>query len=394
MRIEDLKIEPIASGTEVSALLGERRLWFRLPGEMGPASPGDAFLLAGLIPAMTEGGRFELSDDFRVSPKLHAALPKLQDILVAWSTGLQHVDVVARVGIREPGESHCPPEGVASTFSGGVDSLYTMLRHKERITHLIHIDGFEFAAGAPEFAAVSSDLEKLAGRHEKQLLTVATNAVLLAREMKIGRDLYYGSCLASVAHLLGFKEVFIPSSHDYRDLQPSSSNPLIDLIWVSEHVSLLHDGCEASRYEKVAYLVEHHPETLRKLKVCWYRHDVNCCRCNKCLRTMVALELLGFDSPSFPEPLRPGTIRRARFEGATGLTNFAETLEIARESGRTSLVRAMALAHANTDLPAALKSTLWALDDVLLGGRLGRRHSRWRARKDAARDNWFNVRSK
>ncbi len=35
--------------------------------------------------------------------------------------------------------------GIACFFSGGVDSFYTLLKHREEITHIIFVHGFDIA---------------------------------------------------------------------------------------------------------------------------------------------------------------------------------------------------------------------------------------------------------
>ena len=51
----------------------------------------------------------------------------------------------------------------------------------------------------------------------------------------------------------------------------------------------------------------------RHLRVCWknYGRRDNCCRCEKCLRTMLMLDLLGKLGPFEAFPLRQQLFRRA-----------------------------------------------------------------------------------
>jgi hypothetical protein len=107
---------------------------------------------------------------------------------------------------------------------------------------------------------------------------------------------YHGAALASVAHLLAarFCTVYVPASQTYAYLGPLGSHPLLDPRWSSESVELVHDGCEASRIEKIEHVAAE-PAARHWLRVCWENRggEYNCGRCEKCLRTMVAMDALG-----------------------------------------------------------------------------------------------------
>src|SRR5262249_10973275 len=64
--------------------------------------------------------------------------------------------------------------------------------------------------------------------------------------------------------------------------------------WSSETTELVHDGCEATRIEK-ARRIATSPVALSSLRVCWENRDgaYNCGRCEKCLRTMINLLVVG-----------------------------------------------------------------------------------------------------
>jgi hypothetical protein len=56
---------------------------------------------------------------------------------------------------------------------------------------------------------------------------------------------------------------------------------------------VVHDGASFTRIERTA-LVAQFEEALNVLHVCWQDHSLgNCSHCEKCLRTMAALDLLG-----------------------------------------------------------------------------------------------------
>ena len=62
----------------------------------------------------------------------------------------------------------------------------------------------------------------------------------------------------------------------------------------TEHTELVDEGGRFSRVERTAQIATH-PQVQRSLRVCWRNPGgaYNCGRCNKCLLTMVPLEVLG-----------------------------------------------------------------------------------------------------
>jgi hypothetical protein len=107
---------------------------------------------------------------------------------------------------------------------------------------------------------------------------------------------YHGSALATVALLLSprFHKVYIPGTLTYAHLVPLGSHPILDPLWSTEDVSIVHDGCEAARLDKIAEIASS-ATACRWLRVCWIDEGgaYNCGRCEKCLRTMVAMKALG-----------------------------------------------------------------------------------------------------
>jgi hypothetical protein len=118
-------------------------------------------------------------------------------------------------------------------------------------------------------------------------------------------SLSHGAVLASVALLLAskFSRVYIPSSLSYDSMFPYGSHPDLDYRWSTELVEVIHDGYELNRFEKTEF-VARSSLALRNLRVCNNVNDshYNCGYCEKCLRTMVALEILGVIPRMAPFP--------------------------------------------------------------------------------------------
>ena len=112
------------------------------------------------------------------------------------------------------------------------------------------------------------------------------------------------SCVLSLQG--GVKRYYIPSGCSYQgikdygdaahhnDLATACDSYLIPLIQ-TERIELIVDGCQRRRVDKIADMTDW--DIARKyLNVCLVQKGAdtsNCGRCSKCLRTMLALEILG-----------------------------------------------------------------------------------------------------
>jgi hypothetical protein len=147
------------------------------------------------------------------------------------------------------------------------------------------------------------------------------------------------TALGAVALLLSplFSRVYIPSSHDYSQLVPWGTHPLVDPLWSTDDLEVVHDGCEATRLEKTA-LIASHDVALRHLWVCWGGR-FNCGDCNKCQRTILALQALGAldRCTTFRRgPFRPAEAARIPFYGDLAATTcyIEEIIEFLDASGK------------------------------------------------------------
>jgi hypothetical protein len=106
---------------------------------------------------------------------------------------------------------------------------------------------------------------------------------------------------------------------------------------------MVHHGRGALRWQKLERLAQE-PGALGILRVCWQDKGFNCGRCEKCLRTMVLLRILGLDSPNFPvlDDLRAieQLVTRDRSEAAFN----REALALAKERGDQAVAAALASA--------------------------------------------------
>jgi hypothetical protein len=283
------------------------------------AADGDAFVAPLLMLAMAQ--RERLVVEAPVSSALLKRLPTISDIYRAWFPGLTPVEVQAPASAP----TARPDGGGGLFFSGGVDSFYSLLKarasHERPVTHLMLVLGFDVRQRNPVlFDKIARRVADVALQADRHLLVVETNIRQLSDPI-VGWHFYHGAAMAGVALALGgvLERALIASWCAYQELRPWGSHPLLDPLWSTERVRVLHDGCEATRLQKVRHIAAS-DLALGALRVCWANEgtDYNCGRCEKCLRTMLALHVSGalHRCHVFAQPFSPSAVARIPIEHA------------------------------------------------------------------------------
>ena len=166
-------------------------------------------------------------------------------------------------------------------------------------------------------------------------------------------DLAHGATLAGVALSPERRCVEVLISAGFSTdtgFPPHGSHPETDPRFSTAATRIVHYGGEVGRVEKTRRVAA--SELTRDLiRVCWYpRAAGNCGRCPKCIRTKIALELLGEPAgcPAFPDAsldLAEVAGFRARHEAEDDFLRENRTRAI--EAGRPDLARAIESAIAN-----------------------------------------------
>jgi hypothetical protein len=294
----------------------------------------DDFLLPLLlVPAMARG--FDLHLPATMSRRLVDAAHAIQACLCGWDLGL-HRAAVSVDGLADRGERR---DAVACFFSGGVDSFYSALTHRDEISHLVFVHGFDIPLAERDHRSTASrSARTVATELGRSLIEVETDLRSFSDPF-VSWEIYHGAALATVALLLGdrFGTVFIPATHAVRDLAPWGSHPDLDPLWSTETTRLEHDGAEATRVEKAAYLARHEI-AMRELRVCWQNEEgaYNCGRCEKCLRTMINLTAVGAleRCVTLPHHVNPAAVAALELRGENDRAFARENLEALVETGR------------------------------------------------------------
>lgn len=303
----------------------------------------EAGLAAAYLPALVNGSALHIKDP--ISPQLAANLPNIEALYRQWFPALQASQVIARPGNPAPGE---PARRVGVFFSGGVDSFYTLLKHREEITDLVFVHGFDIWWGdqaSPLSRQSVKMVERVAAEFGKNALIIRTNLREMLDPYLDWGDMAHGPAMFCVAHLLSgvLGRVYIASSFFAApDDKYWGSHPALDPLWGSEGLSIVHDGLEHIRFGKLQVIADE-KVVQQNLRVCWENQGgaYNCCRCEKCIRTMVCLTALGRLQAfkTFHEPLNLEVVSRMFFHNVSILANIRASMDaLEQQPGQEALL--------------------------------------------------------
>ena len=233
-----------------------------------------------------------------------------------------------------------PTGRCASFFSGGVDSFFTLLKGRGSISDIIYIHGFDVRLDDwPRRHAIDAMGVAVAQALGVRYVPVESNLGKVLQDFGLWNRHAHGLALIAVARMLAgyIDEVRIPSSYSIDEQEPWGSWLETDPLLSDERLRIVHDACEARRMDKVKRLATE-PLALKYLRVCWGREDgmYNCCRCEKCIRTMTSLAILGVlkDADAFTLPLEPRRVASVCLPGPGVRIFTRENLQLLLESGR------------------------------------------------------------
>ncbi|MGH2950902.1 MAG: hypothetical protein ACRDKX_02520, partial [Solirubrobacterales bacterium] len=360
-RIHTIRATPGELRFVVEQSQDSHEVWMRASLPVVPDA--DVAVALAIVKAMMAPGPLRV--DAPVDESLIRRLPEIQALLRSWRMGgdWPELDV-----LRYPVEVVCPlsaapsraPErGTAAFFSGGVDSFSTLLRNPD-VTHLVYVAGMDVPVGATyddHHAAMREIAAEVAERLGRSLITAETNVRQLY-EPTLASNASAPTRLAAVARFAApeVARFYVAADHSHEWVIDNRLPPHADHLWGTAGIEIAADGAELRRTGKVEQIADH--EVVRDtLRVCWHEAGSgrNCGRCEKCLRTMVALEALGKrrDFPTFPPELDLGAVATTRPANRSEVIYWTENLELAIERGaRRELIEAIEACIANAELAA------------------------------------------
>ena len=284
------------------------RLWWRVPRAWADAvtSWADPFIVGLLFPIM-QGGR-DVQVDGRVSPSLIA---NLETFMGFWQEGAPGQYRAVHIRAREEVEAPAPAAAGQAVvpFSCGVDSCFTVFRHlrglagghNRAITAGAVINGFDIWLDEDNAASM---YEGLLGGARTMLDSVGVACIPMStnyHDLDTTWKHSHGSHLASGMHLLGarFDATMVADDAPHSSQgRAGGDRPIGDPLLGREHFDVSSDGAEVLRYDKAALLSEW-PEAMQHLRVCYQNpgSHTNCCRCQKCVRTILSFRVAGCPLP-------------------------------------------------------------------------------------------------
>lgn len=319
------------------------------------AASTETFLAAALLPAMALGTPLQINGS--VSSRVLRNVDTLQEVFTDWHPRL------SRIAVHVQESSHAVRAGegdVLAFFSGGVDSFATVCRHRDELSRLLLVRGFDVSCDDDRlWTSVQQRLAKAADELGHPLVTVETNVRRVLDRAGDWGFVTHGAAMASVAHLFGpsARRVLVAASHHLRDRFPWGTHPLVDPLWSSDAVDVVHDGAELTRLAKTLLIAED-AAALGHLRVCWRNPAgaYNCGRCEKCVRTMISLDLAGRlgDCATLPHSLE-GRLRGIVLAAENAVPFARDNLTLARQQGRADIVKALESALRRYELRQAVR---------------------------------------
>lgn len=341
--------------TEATAAAAEP-IWADVPERLAADVTNrlDAWLL-WLLPHAFETQQ-DLILEGAVDPELLRNAHELMEIWSRWRPGRRPIRVRAEAAdVQTAGKSS--PERTGLFFTGGVDSFFTLFHHDAEADHhpewrqrpvddCIYVWGFDIPLA---HRAACEQKERTLGRIAddvgKDLITIVTNL----RETGIRQPwgaVMHGPALGGVGLLLGnrWKTVLLSSWFCHEDSGPWGSTAITDPLLSSACTRTRPYGAGHDRLEKLAFLADF-PLALETLHVCWEeRSEGNCGRCEKCYRTLLALDVLGIRdrATSFPPgPLDLDRLAEVWKDQPLFVRMYAQLKAHAAAAGRADVVAAI-----------------------------------------------------
>lgn len=340
------------TGTIASKSGRLHEVWIELPAQFSSflSDSGDCWLILMMALGVIYNEDVEIDD--AVDPLLLLGLKAIAETWKKWHKKLRVPKIDTRTILE-----HFPASAghQASFFTGGIDSLHTVLRH---LTPPDRSTGAFFTTDLviknyhqlPLSEICHDELNlftAFCGAENKAFVPVSSNV------MEFDHRFHYwlvqftlGPILAFLAHALGkgISKILIASPGvSYEHLMPVSTHPLTDPLFSSTALQVIHDGALHARFEKTEYIATKYPRYLNVLSVCEnvkYSNTGahNCSRCQKCIRTMTALDILDNRAPSFDWANYDGNSFGKLFFKNTGEVAFAQDLaNAARARGKDGI---------------------------------------------------------
>lgn len=198
---------------------------------------------------------------------------------------------------------------ILQLFTGGVDATSTLIRIIDQKPILFNTNGWYIDNPAEinrVYDADKSSINKIAENFGLSSKFLKSNFATFIISKKVDDDFckknnttwwfgfqhsmaFLGAAIV-VAYKFDVNKIYIASSYTFGQYIKCVSDPRIDNCIKCAGIETIHDGYELSRQDKIRLIVQYQRKENKKiaLRVCSFNTH-NCCECEKCFRTMLAL---------------------------------------------------------------------------------------------------------
>lgn len=209
--------------------------------------------------------------------------------------------------------------GCLALFSGGVDAFSTLVNHMDEKPTLVTIWGADVKLDdVPGWKNVSDHVDSVCSEFGLDKVSVKSNFRSIIREgvldslvAETGDGWWHGfqhglaliTHTAPIANVKNKSIVYIASSFTIEQKGVScASDPTIDNFIRFGNTKVVHDGYEFNRQMKLRIIANYVKKSGHRIRVhvCWRSEGGrNCCRCEKCMRTILGLYATGEDPKEY-----------------------------------------------------------------------------------------------
>lgn len=225
----------------------------------------------------------------------------------------------------------------AAFFSGGVDAFATLIAHADEKPLLITLWGSDITHDDIRgWNIVRNHAIETAAQFNTDVTFVKSNFRMFLNDRELnklvaaGKDNYWHGFqhgIGLIGHAApivfnhGLGTIYIASSYTAANKSTCASDPTID-----NHVNIagcktIHDQYEFERQDKVRHICDFLRDKSDKpvLRVCWITSGGrNCCKCEKCLRTMFEIFAEGEDPRQYGFEYTIDDLKKSKYRVLSG----------------------------------------------------------------------------
>ena len=235
MKIFDREIEEEGHSIMLSAKVQTQgrdlpeRIWYQVPTEYNNqlSTTMDPFLVPLLILAMSRNENIEVIGD--LSKGLLRNLNKFQTIFDEWFPEYKKIKIIHKGTEITIKSKEC----VCTSFSGGIDSFYTLNEKLREIDYGLYVHGFDIKLKFEHlYEKTYKGLKNFFKKEKKDLLTVKTNLRKFT-DVNVEWTHTFISAVAGSAYLFTpiLRQYYIPSCYSYSKIKPYGSHPTTNVLF-------------------------------------------------------------------------------------------------------------------------------------------------------------------